>query len=217
MVDFWYDLGVNLLAGFIGFGCGAVVTYFSMGRFLDRRLQQQKLAEARPIAKEVIGYRLWPILRIVILQLTQMALTPTQRLRRSDVFFAYVQENHYAFIFDQIEKLIDIYGDRIPDDIQKDLIEFGQNAGILCESISRIKANWQIASSLDEWANLKPDAGRLASEADDLVKKLVQNGALSEELAERYQLLRREALSRGEGYMIPYGGKPRILAKMKRR
>lgn len=207
MADFWYDLGVNLLAGLIGFFLATIATYLIVGHLLDKKLQEQRLKQAKPIAKTAIDYQLWPILRIVVLDLTQMTISPTQILSRSDVFFVRVQENTYKFIYDQIQNLINTYPGRISDDILKDLMEFGFNAGFLCDSIAHIKVNWQIKSHLDEWKNLKSDADRLAGGADSLVRKLSNNGLLSEDLAKRYELLRREALSRGIGYTIPYGGK----------
>lgn len=217
MVDFWYDLGVNLLSDLVII----IATYYVVGRLLERKLQQQKLAEARPIAEEAIGFRLWPMLRIVIMDTTKLTITPNSRLTRADVFFAYVQEDHYKFIFEQSERLIDIYSDRIPDDIQRDIIEFGYHAGDLCESIAHIKVNWESVPHLDEWRRLKSDAQNFVDKADALVNKLVERGLLSNEMAKRYREGRNQIASvwRGEGYMIPYARRrrPRISKKKRRR
>lgn len=214
MAEFWYDLGVNLLSDLVII----VATYYIVGRLLDRKIQQQKLAEAKPIAKEAIGFRLWPMLRIVMMETTKLTLTPTSRLSRADVFFAYVQEDHYKFIFEQTEKLVEIYGDRIPDDIQQDLIDFSYHAGELCESIAHIKVNWEILPHLEEWGRLKSDAQNLVSEVDDLVKKLVDRDLLSNEIGKRYQEGRNQIVSvwRGEGYPIPYGKKGRARTSGKK-
>jgi len=188
MADFWYDLGIDILADLISFALGAVATYFIVDHLLEKKKRERELAQAKPLAKSAISFRLWPILRVVIFSLFPL-LRISQKKLKAD-FFKIAEENHFVFIFEEIERLIDIYGNRIPDDIQEDLMNFGYHAGDFCESISFIKINFEIVDKLEEWKTFPDDAKKLGAEAEALVSKLVERDLVPKTFAGRFKAAR---------------------------
>ena len=193
MADILYDLGVNIIADIIGFLVALLLTYRFVGFFLEKRTQKQELTKVKPIAKKAISYRLWWMLRFIALDVTRLSSTPTDVLENEGFFFDHVHEEPLAAMFDQIERLLEIYGKRIPDDVQNDLMSLGYMAGDLSESISRIKVNFSVKEHLEDWKHLREDAQQLTCHATELVKRLEKEGLLEKELAERYALVMAES------------------------
>lgn len=196
MADILYDFAINLVTDFVGFAAAIYLTYRFLGRFQEKRQQQQKWAEVKPIAREAISHRLWWMLRFMAIEATDLAATPFNILENEKFFFERVNENVFVTIYEQIERLIEIYGDRIPDEVQRDLMHFGYDAGDLAESISLVKLNFDIKDDLDEWKNLKQDVQRLVDDASSLVEKLEKQELLSKEQAARYRLAKEQILKR---------------------
>jgi hypothetical protein len=193
MPDILYDFGINLLSDIVGFVIALMLTYYFIGRIQEKKQQRQKWAEVKPIAREAISYRIWWILRFIALDVTRLAATPAEILQNEKFFYERVNENVFVTIFEQIERLIEIYGNRIPDDVQRDFMHFGYDAGYLADSISHIKVNFEIKDDLDEWKSLKQDVQRLVDDVSSLVAKLEKKGLLSKQIVSRYRLAQEES------------------------
>lgn len=99
-------------------------------------------------------------------------------------------EDQLVFVFEQTEKLIDIYGHLIPVDVQDSLMKLGEKAGELANSINHLKSNYDIIEELDEWKELRPQLTSLMSDFDALVLKLTKLGFLSDQFSAHWNRMK---------------------------
>ena len=161
---------------------------------VKRKAKKQELKEVKPMARKAISNRLWWMLRFIAFDVTRLATTPSEILENDKFFYEKVNEEHFVAIFEQIEKLIEIYGNRIADDVQNDLMNLGYEAGNLAESIAFVKINFDIKQDFDEWKHFRDYVRQIADDAGLLVEKLEKEELLDKEMVERYKLARDMSL-----------------------
>ncbi len=151
--------------------------WFTVGVLFTVLWDRWRYRKAKPTAREALESRLHHFARILVLSVGLLLRKPDEEIKKDILNY---NEDHLVVVYEQTEKLIDIYGHLIPIDVQDSLMKFGDKAGDLANSINHVKTNYDIIEELDEWKELRPQLTSLISDFDALVLKLTKRGFLSD-------------------------------------
>jgi hypothetical protein len=162
--------------------------WFTLGVAFTLFLDEWRHRKAKPTARVALESRLYHFARILLFTVGFLLRKSDKELKKT--LFDTHDEEHLLVVYEQTEKLIDIYGHLIPIDVQDSLMKFGEEAGELAESINHIKCNYDIIEDLDEWRELRSQATILISDFDALVLKLTKLGFLSDSFSSHWGLMK---------------------------
>lgn len=185
--DFFTDLWKDIIVGAVFLILGAVATYY----IVENAVEKRRLGRVRGIARFAIESRLWHIESVLILDLYPLLLKTPRRLKEF-VKGSVAQQDRFVWIFEQIEKLIDIYGDFIPEDLQRELIEFGQHAGEFADLLAHLAVNYVVIDELEEWKQFPSNCKNLVHEFEALLERLAREGLVSEDLKQRLRFAKNQ-------------------------
>jgi hypothetical protein len=157
----------DLILGLIWFIAGAIFTI---------ALDKWRYRKTRPTARAALEYRLYHVARVLVFSIILLLRKSDEEIKKTILDF---NEDHMVFIFEQTEKLIDVYGHLMPIDVQDSLMKLGERAGYVADAVFHVKANYEIIDDLDEWKELRPELISLINDFDALVLKLTKQGLLS--------------------------------------
>lgn len=181
--DFFIDLLKDFLVGAFFLILGMLATYY----IVENALEKRRLGRVRPIAKLAIESRLWHIERALISDLYPLLPKTADELKEF-VRHSDRQQDRFVWMFEQVEKLVDIYGNTIPEDIQEELTRFGQDVGDFVDTLFHLGLNYDIIDDLEEWKDFSSHCKSLSLEFEALLDKLVRKDPVSEDLQQRLQL-----------------------------
>ena len=183
--DFFTDLLKDFLVGAFFLILGILATYY----IVENALEKRRLGRVRPIARLAIESRLWHIERTLISDLYPL-LPKTPNELKEFVRNSAPQQDRFVWIFEQVEKLVDIYGNTIPEDLQEELIRFGQDAGDFGDMLFHLAVNYDIIDDLEEWKEFPSHCKNLSLEFEALLDKIVKKNLVSQDLQQRLQLVK---------------------------
>jgi hypothetical protein len=173
-----YQRITDLILGLIWFIAGVIFTIV---------LDKVRYRKARPTAKAALEFRLYHVARVLVLSVGLLLKKSDAEIKKT--IFDY-DEHDLVFVFDQTEKLIDIYGHLMPIDVQDGLMKFGEKAGYFADAIAHVKMNFDMVEELDEWKELRSGLTGLISDFDALVIKLTEHGFLSSEFSNHWNTMK---------------------------
>lgn len=162
-----YQRITDLILGLIWFIAGAIFTI---------ALDKWRYRKTRPTARAALESRLYHVARVLVLSVGLLLRKSDEEIKKAILDF---NEDHIVFVFEQTEKLIDVYGHLMPIDVQDGLMKLGEKAGYVADAVHHVKMNYEIIEDLDEWKELRPQLTSLISDFDALVLKLTKQGLLS--------------------------------------
>ena len=151
--------------------------WFTVGVLFTILWDKWRYRKAKPTARVALESRLYHFARVLVLSVGLLLRKSDEEMKKDILDF---NEDHLVFVYEQTEKLIDIYGHLIPIEVQDSLMKLGEKAGDLANSINHVKTNYDIIEQLDEWRELRPQLTSLMSDFDALVLKLTKLGFLSD-------------------------------------
>jgi hypothetical protein len=161
--------------------------WFTVGVLFTVLWDKWGYRRAKPTARAALESRLYHFARVLVLSVGLLLRKSDEEIKKDILDF---NEEHLVFVYEQTEKLIDIYGHLIPIDVQDSLMKFGDKAGELANSINHVKSNYDIIEDLDEWKELRPQLTSLISDFDALVLKLTKQGLLSSQFSDHWNKMK---------------------------
>jgi hypothetical protein len=173
-----YQRIADIFYGLIWFIAGAIFTVV---------LDKWRYRKARPTARAALESRLYYIARVLVLSVGILLRKSDAEIKNTIFDFS---EDHLVFIFEQTEKLIDIYGHLMPINVQESLRKLGDEAGYLADDVVHVKVNFDMVDELDEWKELRPRLTSLVNDFDELVIKLTKHGFLSNQFSDHWNSMK---------------------------
>jgi hypothetical protein len=173
-----YQRITDLVLGLIWFIAGAIFTI---------ALDKWRYRKTRPTARVALESRLHHVARVLVLSVGLLLRKSDEEIKRTILDF---NAGHIVFVFEQTEKLIDIYGHLMPIDVQDSLMKLGEKAGYVADAIHHVQINYEIIDDLDEWKELRPQLTSLMRDFDALVLKLTKQGLLSSQFCQHWNQMK---------------------------
>ena len=146
------EFNISIISGTIGVIIGALTTYY----IVEKLLEERRLSQVKPISRKILSSRLWVVPRVILIDLNRIKNRSDDELKK-DVKARRLSSYVFVTIHRNIEEIIDIYGDRLSDQVVEKLVDFNETTGLLADDLSHIQLNLEIIDTLDEWKYLRRD------------------------------------------------------------
>jgi len=179
------EFNISIISGTIGVIIGALTTYY----IVEKLLEERRLSQVKPISRKILSSRLWVVPRVILIDLNRIKNRSDDELKK-DVKARRLSSYVFVTIHRNIEEIIDIYGDRLSDQVVEKLVDFNETTGLLADDLSHIQLNLEIIDTLDEWKYLRRDIEAFIKDFDDLANFLTENDLLPRDFLVRYKKLK---------------------------